>query len=103
MAAAMSRVLFAVIAVLLMTVGTLATRARLPNEGAKSNTWHTAKITRIVECGCDEARSPQVAKTTRYTPKLTVWPKSYVPAAAVAFPNLTGAFLEHVLRAPPQS
>jgi hypothetical protein len=99
----MGRLLLAAIAVLLLTVGTLATRARLPNEGAKSNTWHTAKITRMLECGSDEVRSPQVKKTPSYPPKVTIRLTEYVPAETVSFPNLTTAFPQHVLRAPPQS
>ena len=44
------------VAVLVMTVGTLAARSRLPTEGETSNTWHTAKVTRITEAGRDTTK-----------------------------------------------
>ncbi len=101
-AVAMGRVLFLGVALLVMTVGTLAARSRLPTADKNPNTWHTAKISRMAECGSDEAKSPQIDVGRWIPPNVIPQPRAYSPAPDIGLPNLIGASPQHALRAPPQ-
>jgi len=101
-AAAVGRALFVGIAILVITVGTLSARSRLPTEGQSTNTWHTAKITRMAEFGSDRASSPQIEDGRSNPPKVIPQPRAYSPIPELALPNLTDASPQHALRAPPR-
>ena len=101
-AAAKGRVLFVGVAVLVMTVGTLAARSRLPTEGETSNTWHTAKVTRITEAGRDATKSVRNDNSWPVRINITSQPITYFPAPEIVFPTLADTSPQHGLRAPPR-
>jgi hypothetical protein len=100
-AAAKGRVLFVGVAVLVMTVGTLAARSRLPTEGESSNTWHTAKVTRITEPGRDATKSVPNDNSWPAWINIPSQPITYFPAPEIVFSTLAETPPQHGLRAPP--
>src|SRR5208282_3273832 len=79
LAAAAGRLLFVGIAILIVTLGTLSARSRLPTQGQNTDTWHTAKITRMAKCGSEEAKSPQSNDSLSNPPKVVLHPRAYSP------------------------
>lgn len=100
-ATAVGRLLFAVIAVLIVTVGTVTAGSRLPTVGRCSASWHTAKIVRMTQKGGDEAETLQVETVCSCPREVTAQPKPY--PAGPSLPTLTGAFPQDALRAPPRA
>jgi hypothetical protein len=100
-AAAKGRVLFVGVAVLVMTVGTLAARSRLSTEGETTNTWHTAKVTRMTEPGRDATKSVLNDNSWPVRINITSQPIAYFPAPEIVFPTLADTSPQHGLRAPP--
>ena len=100
-AAALGRLLYAGIVVLVVTVGTLAAGSRLPTFGQYASTWHTAKIARVAENDNDEAAPLQIEDFWSYPRDVIPEPRPY--SLAPNLPNLTGAFPQQVLRVPPRA
>jgi hypothetical protein len=100
-------VLFAAIAVLVVTVGTLAAGSRLLTGNSNTNAWHTSKIARMAASeGESERESERTGslQTERYRlagPEIRFKPQAYSPSSNPL--THTGAFPQQVLRAPPRA
>ena len=108
-AKALGRVVFVAVALLVVTVGTLATESRLYTTGRNSTSWHTSKSSRMAECGgeklapaqTDDARSFAPFAPFHQTEKIAFYRIS--PIIVVPLPEIAGVPQSHGLRAPPLS
>jgi len=99
----MGRVLFAAIALLVVTVGTLAAGSRLPTGASNTNAWHTAKLARMVGSASESERTESL-QTERFCfarPEIRFKPRAYFPSSNPL--THTGAFPQQTLRAPPRA
>jgi hypothetical protein len=96
----MGRVVFVAVALLIVTIGTLATETRIPQATQDTSLRHTSKISRMMECGGDEMPPPLIAESRSALPSATPHP-SHDYSYDVVFPEFTGVPQAHGLRAPP--
>jgi len=97
------RALFVAIALLVVTVGVLATESRLPNARQNTASWHTSKLSRMEECGGRESE-PAPSGVSQPPPlSLTVDRKPHFALVESPLPELAGVPQAHGLRAPPVS
>jgi hypothetical protein len=91
------------IALLIVTVGVLATESRLVNVRQSTTSWHTVKISKMVECGGDQM-APLQTTDSRPAPRIVATrPIAYIPPQDAVLPELADAPHEHGLRAPPHA
>ena len=103
-ATAVADVIFVAIAILIVTVGVLATESRIYTPGQNPTTWHTSKSSRMAECGGDKL-SPAQTDDSRPAPpvKATETAVSYfLFPLELPLPKLVGVPQAHGLRAPPR-
>jgi hypothetical protein len=94
---------FVAIAVLVVTVGVLATESRLPNPGQNTVSWHTSKSSRMAECGGDKLAPVQVDDSRPAPPVVpTVIIHYYFSPIELPLAELAGFPQAHGLRAPPR-
>lgn len=99
-ATAMGRTIFVTVALLIVTVGVLATETRIPQATQDTSLRHTSKSSRMTECGGDEMPPPLVAESRSAPPRAT--PHTFHDNSFdVVFPEFSGAPQAHGLRAPP--
>ena len=91
------------IALLIVTVGALATETRLANVDGNTTSWHTSKISRMMECGGDRITSPQTDHSRPVPLITTTQPIAYLSSSEMPAPELADAPHEHGLRAPPRA
>ena len=101
-ATVLGRVLFAAIALLVITVGALATESNLPRTNQRTNSWHTTKSSFKAECGGDLWVSPQVDESDPSTPVVVQTPRQSLLSFEQPPLETTGAIQAHGLRAPPR-
>lgn len=102
-ATAAAELVFVAIAVLVVTVGVLATESRLPNPGLKTSSWYASKSSRMAECGGDEL-VPVETDDTRSTPRLVTMEAPlhcWLVPIELPLPELVGVPQAHGLRSPP--
>ena len=102
-ATAAAKLLFVAIAILVVTVGVLATESRLPNAGLKSSSWYASKSSRMAECGGDEL-VPVETDDTRPTPRVVTTEAPihcWLVPIELPLPELVGVPQAHGLRSPP--
>ena len=102
-ATAVANVIFAAVALLVVSVSVLATESRLPNTLRDTSSRHASKSCRMVECGGDELAPVQIDES-RPTPYI-VRPESvihYSPTPIESpLPELVGVPQAHGFRSPP--
>jgi hypothetical protein len=98
----MGGTVFVAIALLIVTVGVLATESRLPNSGQNTTSWHTSKVSRMAECGGDELAPVQTDDSRPAPPVMTLEVIHYFSPMEFPLPELAGAPRAHGLRAPPR-
>jgi hypothetical protein len=99
-ATAMGRLIFAVIAVLILTVGALSTESRIPQVLQNTGLRHTSKISRMTECGGEELPPRQVSEFRAVPPVLTPVTVPYC-SPEIPLAEFTDTSRAHGLRAPP--
>jgi hypothetical protein len=102
-AKAVADAVFVAIAILVVTVGILATGSRLPNFGQDTTSRHTSKSSRMAECGNNEL-SPTDTDDTRPAARVLLvetpthfW---FIPQE-LPLPEMVGVPQAHGLRSPP--
>ena len=102
-AAAAREILFVAIALLIVTVGVLATASRM-HLSRQGSTWQTAMSSRMVECGSNDL-APAQTDDSRPSPPAEMMQATfrYFPSIPIEdlLPELSGAPQAHGLRAPP--
>ncbi len=99
------KTLIVTIALLIVTVGVLATQSRLHPAGQSGTSWHTSKSSRMAECGGEKLAPAQTDDSRPSAPSFkTEVIIHYSPLSPVEFPltELAGVPQSHGLRAPPQ-
>ena len=96
------RTLFIAIALLVVTVGALATQSRLPNAGQNTSSWHTSKLGRMEACASQEEAPapPLVFQPAVHSP--TAEPEFHPAPMESPLAELAGVPRAHGLRAPPR-
>jgi hypothetical protein len=99
----MGRLFITGVALLVVSVGTLAAGSRLPSTSRGSSTWHTAKIARMAEKGDDTARSVRAEEARSYPPDAIPQPRVSFPTDDYFVPTLNEVWPQHAFRAPPHN
>ena len=104
-AQALGKIVFVAVALLVVTVGTLATESRLPTAGRYSSSWHISKSSRMAECGGEKLAPAQTEDAQPSTPVVTpdILNLSITRTASIVLPvpEIAGVPQSHGLRAPP--
>jgi hypothetical protein len=98
----MGRFILVAIALLIVTVGVLATESRFPQAGQRDSAcWHSSKASRMTECGGKDL-APPLSEESRSASRI-VKPVvlHFLPFRTLTLPELAGAPQAHGLRAPP--
>jgi len=98
---AISRVISAVMALLVLTIGTVAGGPGISFRSYQCKTFHTIRTIRIPENCVDHAESPEVCDVCPTPHSVTEQSQSYFPTPDL--PKFNGAISQQSLRAPPQS
>lgn len=105
-AKAVGRIVFVAIALLVVTVGTLATESRLPLGGRYSSSWHVSKSSRMAEFGGEKLAPVQSEDAQPSAPivQTETFSLSFCrrPSLPLAVPESISIPESHGLRAPPQ-
>jgi len=91
------------IALLIVTVGVLATESRFPNAIQNTTSWHTSKSSRMAECGGDELAPVETDDSRPAPPLITTVIAHYFFSTELPLQELAGAPQAHGLRAPPRA
>ena len=102
-ATVIGRIVFVAIALLIVTVGVLATESRLPNPTQNTTAWHMSKSSRMAECGGDELVPVQTDDSRPAPPIITTAVTHYFLPIELPLQELAGAPQAHGLRAPPRA
>ncbi len=101
LAGAIGSIIFVAIALLIVTVGFLATESSLPRTAQDTASWHTRKVGRMAECGGDEFVPAQIEESRLAAPIVTPVTTHYFSPIEFVQPELVGVSQAHGLRAPP--
>jgi hypothetical protein len=104
LATAIGGTVFVAIALLIVTVGVLATESRLPRTARDTASWHTSKVSRMEKCGGEELAPVQLDVSRATTPVIATEVIHYYRFSRIEspLPELVGVPQAHGLRAPPR-
>jgi hypothetical protein len=99
----MGRIIFVAIALLIVSVSVLATESRVWRAQRDTASWHTSKVSRMVQSGGDEL-VPVAIDDYRPAPRIVVVAVVYnLPPMKFDLQEVAGVPQSHGLRAPPLS
>ena len=104
-ATAIGSIAFAAVALLIVTVGVLATESRILSNGKNTTSWYTSKSSRMAECGGDKLAPVQTDDSRPAPPIITTEVNSqFSPISPIELPisEFAGVPQAHGLRAPPR-